>query len=82
MGKGAGLADVAVLATSERCFEALQYERRAELNFEGHRFFDLVRLGQAQEVIEVEEFCWIMPIPPDELEVSGNLRQNLGCQIR
>ena len=74
----AGLPDLGTFASMDEYIEALQYERRAELNFEGHRFFDLVRLGQAQEVLGIESFRRVLPIPRDELQVSDNLVQNPG----
>ena len=77
----AGLEDLAAIATIEAYVDALQYERRAELNFEGHRFFDLVRLGQAEEVLGIEPFRRIMPIPRTELQVSEAMVQNPGYSV-
>ncbi|AWX45550.1 hypothetical protein HME9304_02571 [Flagellimonas maritima] len=74
----AGLPDTGPFADTDEYVDALQYERRAELNFEGHRFFDLVRLGQAEEVLGIESFRRVLPIPRDELQVSDNLAQNPG----
>ncbi len=74
----AGLEDLAAITTTEAYVDALQYERRAELNYEGHRFFDLVRLGQAEEVLGIEPFRKIMPIPRTELQVSEAMVQNPG----
>jgi hypothetical protein len=63
-------------------------ERRAELAFENHRFFDLVRLGVANEVLS--EFAGnngysftgtdlLLPIPQREIGLSnGKLSQNPG----
>ncbi|MBW8245305.1 RagB/SusD family nutrient uptake outer membrane protein, partial [Muricauda oceani] len=33
--------------TGQALEDAIQYERRVELSFEGHRFFDLKRRGEA-----------------------------------
>ena len=72
----AGLEDLDAIATTENYVDALLYERRAELNFEGHRFFDLVRLGRAEEVLGLESFRRVLPIPRNELQVSDALAQN------
>jgi len=72
----AGLEGLDAISTTEDYVDALLYERRAELNFEGHRFFDLVRLGRAEEVLGLEPFRRIMPIPRNELQVSDALAQN------
>lgn len=37
--------------SAEQAMEAIMHERRVELAMEGHRFFDLVRWGVAQEVL-------------------------------
>ncbi|MGY5850671.1 RagB/SusD family nutrient uptake outer membrane protein [Salegentibacter sp. F14] len=37
--------------SQEKAMEAIMFERRVELAMEGHRFFDLVRWGVAEEVI-------------------------------
>lgn len=74
----AGLGDLGVFADTEAYLDALLYERRAELNFEGHRFFDLVRTGRSQTVLDLEDFRRVLPIPRTELQVSDNLTQNPG----
>lgn len=56
-------------------------ERRLELATEGHRFFDLVRTGQAASVLGPTGFVAnkneILPIPQDEIDVTnGVLIQN------
>lgn len=68
--------------------EQLLYERRIELAFENHRFFDLVRLGVVNEVLGAYAtslgFTFgpedlLMPIPSAEIVASGDvLRQNSG----
>lgn len=56
-------------------------ERRLELATEGHRFFDLVRTGQAATVLGPRGFTAnkneVLPIPQQELDVTkGVLEQN------
>jgi starch-binding outer membrane protein, SusD/RagB family len=53
--------------------ETLVSERRAELYFEGHRFFDLARWGIVNTVLGVPEFRACLPIPHREVTVSKNL---------
>jgi starch-binding outer membrane protein, SusD/RagB family len=53
--------------------ETLVAERRAELYFEGHRFFDLARWGQINMVLSVPEFRGCLPIPQKEINVSKNI---------
>lgn len=72
----AGLDDVGPFAGEEEYVDALLQERRAELHYEGHRFFDLVRLGRFDEVLQRDAFRRAFPIPRDELQISENLEQN------
>ena len=59
--------------------ELLLQERRLELAFEGHHWFDLVRLGKAVEARGIEPYRQILPIPEREIRVSdGVLAQNPG----
>lgn len=63
-------------------------ERRVELAFENHRFFDLVRLGEAQNVLgafstanglSFSSTDLLLPIPQQEIGLSnGKLTQNPG----
>jgi len=58
-------------------------ERRAELALEQHRFFDLVRTGQAESVLGPLGFVAgkheLFPIPQSEIDLSeGTLSQNPG----
>ncbi len=56
-------------------------ERRLELAGEGHRFFDLVRTGQASTILQSIGFQAgkheVFPIPQKEIDIS-NLTQNNG----
>jgi starch-binding outer membrane protein, SusD/RagB family len=55
-------------------------ERRFEFAFEGHRWYDLTRTGEAINVLpnitSANQYLW--PIPQDERDVNSNLEQNPG----
>ena len=63
-------------------------ERRLELCFEGHRWFDLVRTGEYMKVMNahferynagayvVENYNDLFPIPQREIDVNPNLLPN------
>ena len=57
-------------------------ERRAELAMEEDRFFDLIRTGQAAEVLSSHGFTSgkneIFPIPANQRQLNPNLVQNPG----
>jgi hypothetical protein len=54
--------------------DAIQHERRLELAFEGHRYFDLVRTGRAANVLgdigTLADNNWLFPIPQSEIDVN------------
>jgi len=58
----------------------IRHERRVELGFEMHRFFDLVRWGIAKDVIPgfVVGKNEVFPIPQTERDLNPNLSQNPG----
>jgi starch-binding outer membrane protein, SusD/RagB family len=66
---------------------ALENERRVELAFEGHRWFDLVRTDRALEVMnakgfEVKEYQKIFPVPQSQIDVNPSLiQQNPGYTL-
>lgn len=69
--------------TKEDLLKAIYNERRLELAFEHHRFWDLVRTGQAEEVLGefgyVEGIHNVFPIPQKDIDRSGGvLVQNYG----
>lgn len=80
------------LATTQDAMRlAIEKERRLELAFEGHRWFDLKRTGRAIQVINavtnfggvsqsysLPEFRLLWPIPQSELDKSSSLIQNPG----
>lgn len=57
-------------------------ERRRELNFEGHRWFDLKRrtldLTKSTGNLAASDFRWLAPIPSDQIQLNPRYRQNPG----
>ncbi len=86
---GGGLADLNALraqrglapvnpAGETEFQQAVFDERRAELNFEGHLFFDLARTGRAAEVLG-DVYKAVLPIPLHEIIATGGvIGQNPG----
>jgi hypothetical protein len=86
LGRTAGLADLNTIresrgmnqltpddvSTDEDFLNAVLDERRAELNFEGHRLFDLARTGKVGEVLGAGVNP-IMPIPQREIDGTNNV---------
>ena len=62
--------------------EEILVERRKELAFEGHRFFDLKRLGRdiikTQGNVPFTDFRILANIPQSEVDGNENLEQNFG----
>lgn len=63
--------------------KALEHERRMELCFEFHRFFDLVRTGRAVEVMQAKGYDinqdkLRFPVPLRAIDVNPALTQNAG----
>lgn len=59
----------------------VEQERRVELAFENHRWFDLIRTGRAVEVMKSKGFSLnetnlICPIPQKQIDVNPKLTQN------
>ncbi len=63
-----------ITATGDVLYENILQERRVELVGEGHRFFDLVRTGKAEQ--EIDNFVpgkhELFPIPAIEIQLAGN----------
>lgn len=80
----AGLTDPVISITKQELLD----ERRAELAFENHRLFDLIRFGEAQSVLSdhateiggsYSSTDLLLPIPQREINLSnGQLSQNPG----
>jgi hypothetical protein len=77
----AGLDDTEA-STHEDLMLVIEKERRRELAFEGHRWFDLIRTGRAMMLIETitSPNQLLMPIPTAEIQVNTNpgMYQNPG----
>jgi hypothetical protein len=82
---------LADFANDDALLLAIEKERRSELAFENHRWFDLVRTGRAKDVMTAEQaadgyapFTWsddrlAYPIPEPVMQSSpGNIIQNSG----
>jgi starch-binding outer membrane protein, SusD/RagB family len=66
------------VATQAQLLQAVLNERRLELAFEGHRFFDLRRFGVAAQQLGISADRLLFPIPQAEIDVNKNLDQNPG----
>jgi hypothetical protein len=66
------------VTTQQEVLAAIDLERRLELAFEGDRFADLVRTGQAQAVLGIPAYQEVLPIPLREIEVAPGITQNPG----
>ncbi|KAA5542998.1 RagB/SusD family nutrient uptake outer membrane protein [Adhaeribacter rhizoryzae] len=65
--------------TTEEILLAIENEHRLEFAFEPHRWYDLVRTGRAQEVLQVTDTKrLVMPIPAEQLLIDPGLTQNDG----
>ena len=77
----------------DRTFNDIFKERRLELAFEGQRWFDLVRFGKVEEVMNslnsrdsgrlplrraFTETSYLFPIPSTAIDLNTNLVQNPG----
>lgn len=66
----------------EELLAAILEERRKEFFTEwGHRWFDLVRTGEANDVLSNKNWAsknYLYPIPENELLINPNLEQNTG----
>lgn len=73
----ADLAPDPVGATQADVLASIARERRLELAFEGDRWPDLVRTGQAL-ALGISAIQVVLPIPQSEVDVTPNVTQNPG----
>ena len=64
--------------TAQQVIDAIVAERRLELALEGDRWPDLVRLGIAADVMDIDVTQTLYPIPQSEIDVTPGLTQNPG----
>jgi starch-binding outer membrane protein, SusD/RagB family len=70
----AGAFEYGVLSQNETR-EMIYLERRLELSFEGHRWFDLVRTGKALEACQSEgmkDYMTLFPVPLVQIQVMND----------
>jgi hypothetical protein len=76
--------DISPVASVDEFVDIIVLERRLELAFEAHRWFDLVRTGKLKEAIMaqnpdvgklVEDKHYIFPIPQTEIDANPQLEQ-------
>lgn len=80
-------------ASQEQALQAIAIERRKELAFEGHRYYDLKRTGQSiirdqrdlvrgatSAELSVDNFRFLFPIPQAEVFANENMTQNPGYE--
>ncbi len=83
---GDGVNPVAPTATQAELRDIILQERYVELAFEGHRWFDLVRTGQVDEVLGadfpelLDPEKWLFPIAESIINANPNITPNPGWQ--
>ncbi|MBD2724155.1 RagB/SusD family nutrient uptake outer membrane protein [Hymenobacter armeniacus] len=68
----------ASFANKQALIDAILFERRLELAFEGHRYYDLMRYKRNSSRINYGEQKAIFPIPNVDIQQNPNLVQNPG----
>ena len=85
--KRAGLGDVPTTLTQTEMREKIIHERRMELAFEGHRWFDMIRVDNGNYALtflksigknNVTKERLLLPIPQTEMDSNHLMTQNPG----
>ncbi|MDW3212035.1 MAG: RagB/SusD family nutrient uptake outer membrane protein [Reichenbachiella sp.] len=75
----AGLTNLSSFVSDDAMVTALLNERRAEFAFEGHYWFDMVRLGRFESITGRAAFRGVNPIPQREMNITNDVMvQNPG----
>jgi len=75
----ANVPEIASVTGKEELVDKILQERRIELAFESHRWFDLIRKGKAQSVLGITDANkLVFPLPKQQILVNPALRQNPG----
>lgn len=78
----AGLSPIDETVTGQALIEEILLQRRLELAFEGHRFFDMKRLGmdiiKPEGNVRFDEYRILARIPISEQQRNSKLEQNFG----
>ena len=73
--------------TQDQMRDKIRQERRIELAFEGHRWFDMIRWDNGQYALDflhsigkinASQKHLLFPIPQKEIDTNPNLKQNTG----
>lgn len=73
------LVTLAEVPTKADLLLAVENERRVEFAFEPHRWFDLVRTGRAQSVLNITNANrLLLPIPYSQILIDPDLDPNPG----
>jgi len=68
-----GLADLTTGLSDADFREAVFLERGWELNFEGHRLYDLRRTRKVVDKVGNVDYAYFYPIPQEEIELNPNI---------
>jgi len=71
------------VVTQSDFVDTLVKQRARELCVEGHRRWDLIRLGRYKQIeagmgFTIQDYQFLLPIPQTELDANPNLHQNTG----
>ncbi len=77
LAKSSNHSDLALRVPDQASFRlAIEQERRVELAFEGHRWFDLIRTDRAYPVLQslgMQPYHALFPIPNSQIEINPDL---------
>jgi hypothetical protein len=75
----ANLGDYAGATDQQSVFEEIDLQRRLELVWEGHRWFDLLRQDRAQSILGITDANkLLLPLPASQIAADPALQQNPG----